>query len=123
MYVIHLIILLNILGVMIDNKRFVLYVHGIFAFERYRTNNQNCIFMYIVLEVCVCVLVCIYVCWCVYVCVGVYMCVLKCICVCWCVYVCVREPVDIVYSSNKVIKQQFVNNMQIFTLLPYLIFY
>jgi len=25
MYVIHLIILLNILGVMIDNKRFVLY--------------------------------------------------------------------------------------------------
>ena len=105
MYVIHLFILLNILGVMIDNKRFVLYVHGIFAFERYRTNNQNCIFMYIVLEVCVCV------------CVGVY------ICVCWCVYVCVREPVDIVYSSNKVIKQQFVNNMQIFTLLPYLIFY
>ena len=26
MYVIHLIILLNILGVMIDNKRFVLYI-------------------------------------------------------------------------------------------------
>ena len=26
MYVIHLIILLNILGVMIDNKRFVVYI-------------------------------------------------------------------------------------------------
>ena len=27
MYVIHLIVLLNILGVMIDNKRFVLYLY------------------------------------------------------------------------------------------------